>query len=68
MVSGGQFNRVRTVIDHDNAGTKVSSEIFQADEDTAFPLLSAMGIELTQTLFVGEHTLLLEGAQRPYLP
>jgi hypothetical protein len=49
------------VIDHDNVGTKVSAEVFQADEDTAFPLLTAMGIELTQTLFVGEHTLLMEG-------
>lgn len=46
----------------DGAGTKVSSEVFKADEDTAFPLLIAMVIELTQTLFVGEHTLLLEGA------
>jgi predicted ATPase len=61
MVSADQFQRVRTVIDHDNAGTKVSAEVFQADEDTAFPLLTAMGIELTQTLFVGEHNLLLEG-------
>ena len=61
MVSPGRLNRVRTVIDHDKVGTKVSAEIFKADEDTAFPLLTAMGIEMTQTLFVGEHTLLLEG-------
>jgi energy-coupling factor transporter ATP-binding protein EcfA2 len=61
MVSADQFQRVRTVIDHDSGGTKVSAEVFQADEDTAFPLLTTMGIELTQTLFVGEHTLLLEG-------
>jgi len=61
MVSADHFERVRTVIDHDNEGTKVSAEIFKADEDTAFPLLTAMGVELTNTLFVGEHTLLLEG-------
>jgi hypothetical protein len=61
MVPSDHFDRVRTVIDRDNGGTKVSSEIFHADEDTAFPLLTAMGIELTQTLFVGPHTLLLEG-------
>ena len=52
---------MRTVIDHEKGGTKVSAEIFKADDDTAFPLLTAMGIEMTQTLFVGEHTLLLEG-------
>ena len=61
MVSAGHLDRVRTVIDQDKVGTKVSSEIFRADEDTAFPLLAAMGIELTQTLFIGEHSLLLEG-------
>ncbi|WP_431947890.1 ATP-dependent nuclease [Actinacidiphila sp. bgisy167] len=61
MVSSDQFHRVRTVIDQDKVGTKVSGEIFKADEDTAFPLLTAMGIEMTQTLFIGEDTLLLEG-------
>lgn len=61
MVSPGQFHRVRTVIDHEKGGTKVSAEIFKADEDTVSPLLTAMGIEMTQTLFIGEHTLLLEG-------
>jgi len=61
MVSPKHFHRVRTVIDQDRVGTKVSEEIFKADEDTAFPLLTAMGIEMSQTLFVGEDTLLLEG-------
>jgi hypothetical protein len=49
------------VIDHEKGGSKVSAEIFQADDDTVSPLLTAMGIEMTQTLFIGEHTLLLEG-------
>jgi hypothetical protein len=61
MVSPGQFHRVRTVIDHEKGGSKVSAEIFKADNDTVSPLLTAMGIEMTQTLFIGEHTLLLEG-------
>ncbi|MEU3536143.1 AAA family ATPase [Streptomyces murinus] len=61
MVDPGNLQRVRTVIDMERGGAKVSSEIFKADEDTAFPLLTAMGVEMTQTLFVGEHTLLLEG-------
>ncbi|MET8940473.1 AAA family ATPase [Streptomyces rubiginosohelvolus] len=61
MVDPDHLNRVRTVIDMERGGAKVSSEIFKADEDTAFPLLTAMGIEMTQTLFVGEHILLLEG-------
>ncbi|WP_220449435.1 ATP-dependent nuclease [Nonomuraea longispora] len=61
MVDPAHLDRVRTVIDHDRHGTKVFAESFKADDDTVFPLLAAMGIELTQTLFVGEHNLLLEG-------
>ncbi|MFF9501892.1 ATP-dependent endonuclease [Streptomyces sp. NPDC014656] len=61
MVDPDNLQRVRTVMDLERGGAKVSSEIFKADEDTAFPLLTAMGVEMTQTLFVGEHTLLLEG-------
>ncbi|QFX83006.1 ATP-dependent nuclease [Streptomyces sp. SYP-A7193] len=61
MVDPDNLQRVRTVVDMERGGAKVSSEIFKADEDTAFPLLAAMGIEMTQTLFVGEHILLLEG-------
>lgn len=61
MVSPKHLDRVRTVVDHDKVGTKVSADILKADNDTAFPLLAAMGIEMTQTLFVGENTLLIEG-------
>lgn len=61
MVPPKHLQRVRTVIDQDRVGTKISSEIFKADNDTAFPLLTAMGIEMTQTLFVAEDTLLVEG-------
>jgi len=61
MVTPDKFNRVRTVIDHEKGGSKVSADIFQADDDTVSPLLTAMGIEMTHTLFIGEHTLLLEG-------
>ncbi|MGW4632399.1 ATP-dependent nuclease [Nocardia sp. NPDC004415] len=61
MVSAEHLQRARTVIDQDDVGTKVSAEVFKADEDTAFPLYAAMGIDMTQSLFIGEHTLLLEG-------
>jgi hypothetical protein len=61
MVAPDHLERVRTVIDHDDTGTVVSAEIFKADQDTTFPLMSAMGFELTQSLFVGPHSLLLEG-------
>ncbi|MGE0761863.1 MAG: AAA family ATPase [Bdellovibrionales bacterium] len=42
-------------------GTKVGDEVLSADSETLFPLQGALGYEITQTLFVGKHTLLVEG-------
>lgn len=42
-------------------GTKVRSDALATDRDTLFPLQGALGYELTQTLFVGKKTLLVEG-------
>lgn len=42
-------------------GTKVNSEVLRANGDTLFPLRAALGYDISQSLFVGEHTLLVEG-------
>jgi predicted ATPase len=42
-------------------GTKVSGEVLSTDADTISPLQRALDYELTQTLFVGKNTLLVEG-------
>jgi len=42
-------------------GTKVRDNTLATDRDTLFPLQGALGYEITQTLFVGKHTLLIEG-------
>lgn len=42
-------------------GTKVRDDVLTQDPDTLFPLQAALGYELTQSLFVGENTLLVEG-------
>lgn len=42
-------------------GTKVSDKVLSADADTLFPLRAALGYDITQSLFVGEHSLLVEG-------
>ncbi|PZU46762.1 MAG: hypothetical protein DI568_11570 [Sphingomonas sp.] len=42
-------------------GTKVRSDVLTRDPDTLFPLQGALGYEITQSLFVGKHTMLLEG-------
>jgi energy-coupling factor transporter ATP-binding protein EcfA2 len=42
-------------------GTKVRPDILTRDPDTLFPLQGALGYDLTQSLFVGKHNLLVEG-------
>jgi hypothetical protein len=42
-------------------GTKVGSEVLSQDRDTLFPLQGALGYDLTQALFVGAHSLVVEG-------
>lgn len=47
--------------DDEVLGTKVGDRVLSTDADTLFPLQAALGYDITQTLFVGEHTLLVEG-------
>ena len=42
-------------------GTKVSERVLSADGDTILPLRAALGYDITQALFVGEYSLLVEG-------
>lgn len=61
MINSHQFQRVRTVVDDEHDGTLISADVLQADSETAFPLHASLGIELSQTLFVGPNVLLVEG-------
>lgn len=42
-------------------GTKVGDDVLSSDRDTVFPLQACLGYEITQTLFIGDHNLLVEG-------
>jgi len=42
-------------------GTKVRVDVLHRDPDTLFPLQGALGYEITQSLFIGKNTLLVEG-------
>ena len=42
-------------------GTKVRSDVLEVDDDTLFPLQGALGYEVTQSLFIGANTWLVEG-------
>jgi hypothetical protein len=70
MVPADHIERIRTVedvveqkgpFDFISHGTKVGDDVLSTDRDTLFPLQAALGYEITQSLFVGEHTLLVEG-------
>ncbi len=61
MVSSGDLRRVRTVIDYDNAGTRISAEISEADEGTVLPLTIETSTEMAQKNIVGARRLLADG-------
>lgn len=71
MIDPSHFDRVRIVedksIDSDevlsleNEGTKVINDFSKASNDSLFPLQSALGYEIHQTLFVGPNILIVEG-------
>ena len=66
MVDSANLLNCRTVEDSTGAdgevlGTKVGDRVLSTDGDTLFPLQAALGYDLTQTLFVGKHCLLVEG-------
>ncbi len=42
-------------------GTKVSDQVMRAERATLFPLRACLGYEITQSLFIGKHNLLVEG-------
>jgi predicted ATP-dependent endonuclease of OLD family len=79
MVDANNFDRVRIVRDRsmeendplpaDQRGTKVFTDILEADPDSLFPLQSALGYDIAQTLFIGPNSLIVEGvSDLLYLP
>lgn len=69
MVPADNLASVRIVedkVEHKNnrrvpIGSKVRDDVLTTDPDTLFPLQGALGYDITQSLFVGQNTLLVEG-------
>lgn len=71
MIDPNHFDRVRIVQDlgidaddqlpRDEDGTKVVRDVFDATDDSLFPLQGALGYEIHQTLFIGPNSLVVEG-------
>lgn len=61
MVEPDRLKRVRLVEDKKDDGAKVSSDVLATDRDTVFPLQAALGYDLSQNLFIGPNTVVIEG-------
>ena len=71
MVDATDFQRIRIVQDkgidsdevlnRDEDGTKVVTDVLEASDDSLFPLQGALGYDIHQTLFVGKNCLVVEG-------
>ena len=48
-------------LDDSQSGTKVFTEVLEADEASLFPLQGALGFDIAQSLFVGPNCLIVEG-------
>ena len=65
MIDPDNLTSVRTVEDKVVRGriygTKIGDKVLGIDPDTIFPLQAALGYDITQSLFIGKHNLLVEG-------
>ena len=72
MIDASGFEYVRIVQDlsiepgsdklsADQQGTRVTTDVYRASQDSLFPLQGALGYEIHQTLFVGPNCLIVEG-------
>lgn len=66
MIEANNLLACRTVEDvvtkdDEILGTKVGDDVLSTDSDTLFPLQAALGYDITQSMFIGEHCLLVEG-------
>lgn len=61
LVDVNHFERVRAVYEDEDGTTRVTEDVLKTDDDTVFPLQSALGYDITQSLFVGPNCLLVEG-------
>ncbi len=67
MVEPTKLERVRSVEDDDEHGTRVSSDLLTTSRETAFPVQAALAYELAQPLVEGDVLLVPELADYIYL-
>ena len=61
MIDMERLDNIRVCMEAKAEGTKVSSDFYTADEHARFPLQAALGLSMSQSLFVGPFNLVVEG-------
>lgn len=61
MIDSQRLERTRLVEDLERVGTVVKDDALGTSGETQFPLHAAIGIRATQTLFIGQNSLIVEG-------
>ena len=59
MINLNKLPSVRTVEDMDNYGTVITDDVLQNSSETVFPLQTALGYQMAETLFLAPHCLLV---------
>ncbi len=61
MVDSEHLEKIRTVVEVERHGSRISDSLQEKDPDTLFPLQAALGYSVAQNLFINKKNLLVEG-------
>jgi len=61
MIDMERLDNIRVCGESKDHGTRVSADFYTADEHARFPLQAALGLSISQSLFVGPYNLVVEG-------
>ena len=61
MIDMERLDNIRVCVESKDEGTTVSANLYTADEHARFPLQAALGLSISQSLFVGPYNLVVEG-------
>ena len=61
MIDIERLDNIRVCVESKDKGSTVSADFYAADEHARFPLQAALGLSISQSLFVGPYNLVVEG-------
>lgn len=61
MIDMERLDNIRVCTESKDKGSTVSADFYAADEHARFPLQAALGLSISQSLFIGSYNLVVEG-------